>query len=98
MANVSPFDWVIAGGESGPDARAVHPFWLRNMREQCVQSNTPFYFKQWGEYRPLRMMDSPESTYGITHVHTDGKVMVRVGRDKAGDELDGRTWHQFPNV
>jgi protein gp37 len=46
-------DWVITGGESGPNARPVHPDWLRSLRDQCARAAVPFFFKQWGEYRPL---------------------------------------------
>ncbi len=45
-------DWVITGGESGPKARPTHPDWIRSLRDQCAASNTPFLFKQWGEYAP----------------------------------------------
>lgn len=43
-------DWVIAGGESGPGARPVHPDWVRSIRDQCVEAGVPFFFKQWGEW------------------------------------------------
>ena len=39
-------DWVIAGGESGPGARPMHPDWVRAIRDQCLESGTPFFFKQ----------------------------------------------------
>lgn len=45
-------DWVIAGGESGPGARPMHPDWVRNLRGQCAGSDTAFFFKQWGEFAP----------------------------------------------
>ena len=45
-------DWVIVGGESGPNARPMHPQWIRNIRDQCVVANVPFLFKQWGEWVP----------------------------------------------
>lgn len=45
-------NWVIAGGESGPQARPSHPDWFRSLRDQCVESQVPFHFKQWGEWRP----------------------------------------------
>ena len=41
-------DWVIAGGESGPGARRMDPEWVTAIRDQCVKSNVPFFFKQWG--------------------------------------------------
>lgn len=41
-------DWVIAGGESGPGARPMHPDWVRSLRDQCTGSGVAFFFKQWG--------------------------------------------------
>jgi len=41
-------DWLIAGGESGPFARPVEKTWIRNLRNQCIAFNIPFFFKQWG--------------------------------------------------
>ena len=43
-------DWVITGGESGGKARPSHPDWFRSLRDQCAATNTPFMFKQGGEY------------------------------------------------
>lgn len=42
--------WVIAGGESGPGARAMDPDWVRGIRDQCDLERVPFFFKQWGAY------------------------------------------------
>jgi protein gp37 len=47
-------DWVICGGESGTNARPMHPDWARNLRDQCASAGVPFFFKQWGEYSPVR--------------------------------------------
>ena len=46
--DLSGIDWVIAGGESGPGARPVHPDWIREIRDACVRHEVPFFFKQWG--------------------------------------------------
>jgi len=43
-------NWVIAGGESGPNARACDPAWFRSLRDQCRDADVPFHFKQWGEF------------------------------------------------
>ncbi|EKR82526.1 phage protein Gp37/Gp68 [Leptospira interrogans serovar Medanensis str. L0448] len=51
---LSPIDWVIAGGESGPNARLVRPNWIRNLRDQCTDADVPFFFKQWGDKRNSR--------------------------------------------
>jgi protein gp37 len=44
-------DWVIAGGESGANARPVQAEWIRDLRDQCVATHTQFFFKQWGGRR-----------------------------------------------
>lgn len=45
-------DWVIAGGESGPGARPMHPAWARSLRDQCQATEVAFHFKQWGRWAP----------------------------------------------
>jgi protein gp37 len=40
--------WVIAGGESGANARPVDPDWVRQLRDACTAAQVPFFFKQWG--------------------------------------------------
>lgn len=45
-------DWVIAGGESGPRHRPVCVDWVRDLRDQCVEAEVAFFFKQWGGRRP----------------------------------------------
>ncbi len=44
----STIENVTVGGESGPNARCCHYDWVLNIREQCIHSNIPFYFKQTG--------------------------------------------------
>lgn len=41
-------NWVIVGGESGPKARNMNADWVIKIRNKCVASNVPFFFKQWG--------------------------------------------------
>lgn len=48
-------DWVIAGGESGPGARPMHPDWARSLRDQCAAAGVPFHFKQWGHWAPCEV-------------------------------------------
>jgi len=52
--DLSGIDWVIVGGESGPRARPMDPAWAREIRDQCIASNVPFFFKQWGGKRKSR--------------------------------------------
>jgi protein gp37 len=41
-------DWVIVGGESGPKARPMLEEWVIEIRNQCINNDVPFFFKQWG--------------------------------------------------
>ncbi len=45
-------DWVIVGGESGPNHRTMHPDWARAVRDQCTAHDVHFFFKQWGGATP----------------------------------------------
>lgn len=49
-------NWVIVGGESGKNARPMHPSWVINLKEQCEQTGTAFFFKQWGKFAPVNEM------------------------------------------
>jgi protein gp37 len=44
--------WVIVGGESGPHARSIEYEWVVDIRDQCLASTVPFFFKQWGGRTP----------------------------------------------
>ncbi len=39
---------VVAGGESGPGARPCNFDWVLDIRRQCVEAGTSFWFKQTG--------------------------------------------------
>jgi protein gp37 len=43
--------WVIVGGESGHGARPIKRDWVESIRDQCLEANVPFFFKQWGGVR-----------------------------------------------
>lgn len=50
QADCGKVDWVIVGGESGENARPMHPDWARDIRDQCLGAGVPIFFKQWGEW------------------------------------------------
>lgn len=120
-------DWVICGGESGPNARPMHSDWARGLRDQCAAAGVPYFFKQWGEFLPvgqclpgcgkitgatsvkpgrmrLHYYDAPRQEQ--QHAFADNGVEAaaladdartfRVGTRRAGDTLDGRQHHEFP--
>lgn len=46
--NLKGIDWVIVGGESGPNARSIKEEWILDIKDQCYRAHIPFFFKQWG--------------------------------------------------
>lgn len=105
----SKLDWVICGGESGHNARPMHPDWVRSLCDQCKAANVPFFFKQWGEFRPAVNTDNyPIDRY--VSVQKSGKyrpsitkfidghlknIMVKCGKKQAGHQLDGEVVQQY---
>lgn len=92
-------DWVIVGGESGSAARAVHPDWVRSLRDQCVAARLPMHFKQWGEWAPKDAAFGDRGIYpgGPTaNLPPDNILTIRCGTKRAGRQLDGREWNDFP--
>lgn len=72
-------DWVIVGGESGSDARPMHPDWVRTIRDQCVTAGVPFFFKQWGQWSP------PEEGEEYNTIHGRSGSPVAFLVDRAGN-------------
>nr|WP_239148867.1 phage Gp37/Gp68 family protein [Burkholderia pseudomallei] len=105
-------DWVIAGGESGPGARPMHPDWARSLRDQCAAASVPFLFKQWGEWCPRgpesmgyplvdtaprrRITDVGENGQQLGACGSSDCWMQRAGKRAAGRLLDGRSHDEFP--
>lgn len=88
--------WVICGGESGLNARPMHPSWVRSLRDQCVSAGVPFFFKQWGEWADAGPASSLDFGARVVEMFGDGQRMVRLGRGVTGRELDGRVWDEVP--
>lgn len=87
-------DWVIVGGESGPDARPMNPDWARSLRDQCQAAGVPFFFKQWGEWAPYGR-GRLDSSLLVDRSALDTPY-IKVGKKLAGRLLDGRTWDEVP--
>lgn len=76
-------DWVIVGGESGRNARPMHPDWARSLRDQCSEAQVPFLFKQWGEWAHVDRRDARE---GDVWVIGEGMQSVPWRPDTEGAE------------
>lgn len=102
--NFTPaIDWVIVGGESGPNARPLPHDWVRLIRDQCQAAAVPFFFKQWGEWMPRNQLSlKRQSEVSDIVVANDrpirGDQAWRVGKKFAGRLLDGREWNELPEV
>lgn len=49
--DLSSIHWAIVGGESGPRARPMEPWWAEELRDACERQHVAFFFKQWGGKR-----------------------------------------------
>ncbi|MFC3768310.1 phage Gp37/Gp68 family protein [Paenibacillus sp. GCM10012303] len=98
--SVCKLDWVIAGGESGPGARPMHPDWTRSLRDQCQAAGVSFFFKQWGEWLPVHpdRKSYEYSSPGHKCAEIDGTRFFRIGKLLAGRQLDDREWNEFPEA
>ena len=105
IVDLPALDWVIAGGESGPKARPMHPDWVRSLRDQCVAAKVPFFFKQWGEWAPESAIVDDGSPFAQTYLSNSaveicerGERVYRVGKKRTVALLDGREWKEFPKL
>lgn len=99
-----PIDWVIVGGESGPNARPMHPAWPLSIRDQCQEAGTPYFFKGWGSWSPIVYKGSNRiravcltPNRGEILLHKPWRInMKRMNKKAAGRKLNGRTWDEYP--
>lgn len=94
----SSINWVITGGESGPKARPASPAWFRSLHLQCMESDVPFHFKQWGDWAPGNGVNLPRTKTLRIAAAADGTEMIRVGKKVAGRLLDGSAWDGLPRA
>ena len=108
--DLTGIDWVIVGGESGPNARPMNANWVREIRDQCVQQGVAIFCKQWGRWRSLTPADIGTRFDGVLSIDREGRekglyeafnsdrddIVAPVGKKAAGRILDGRTWDEMP--
>ena len=100
--------WVIVGGESGPNARPMHPKWATDLLDECQEIDIPFFFKQWGEWAPVTYIadggkpcllvstSKNECLLPFNEERNHDVNMKKVGKKKSGRLLDGREWNEMP--
>jgi protein gp37 len=90
--------WVIAGGESGGQARPTHPNWVRSLRDQCATHSVPFHFKQWGHWSPEAEGDPSGRTIEIEDGSGTRARLAWRPKRSSGRVLDGQTWDGYPEA
>lgn len=96
-------DMVIVGGESGRDARPLHPVWVDNLQMDCADAGVAFHFKQWGEFTPWQpgagrepvWASSTEAVIRTSRAHPNDAPMIRVGTARAGRTLRGKEYQEM---
>lgn len=97
--NTGLLHWVIVGGESGRNARPMHPDWARSLRDQCQSAGVAFFFKQHGEWLPFG-----QSGFTAWHAHTNTHGDLRKPKGKwwghayFNDGAGGPSTHAFGPV
>lgn len=89
-------DWVVVGGESGPNARPMHPDWARALREQCQRAGVPFFFKQTGVWQALKPGEAGKAEFHDKTTRFQWNTTFVKTRGGGSDLLDGRQWQEWP--
>lgn len=85
-------DWMVTGGESGRDARPMHPDWARRAEKFCRVNGIPFLFKQWGEWMPVAELYSDDGSdlafeymnHWVAQMEPNGAIPVMSKFDEEG--------------
>jgi hypothetical protein len=57
-SHLQGIDWVIVGGESGRKPRPMKEEWVTDVKNQCLDADVAFFFKQWGGTNKKKQADS----------------------------------------
>ena len=78
--------WVIAGGESGTDARPCDPVHLDWLRDRCLLHGTPFFLKQIGARPVIDHSDSED--WLVEWAKSKPHTLVSIADGKPCEEYD----------
>ena len=68
--DLTDIDWVIVGGESGPNSREIKVEWVTEIRDLFKKKEVPFFFKQWGTWGA----DKVKRNKKLNGKEIDGKI------------------------
>lgn len=87
--DLTGIDWVIVGGESGPEARDMREAWVTEIRDNCLEAGIPFFFKQWGAGLPRRGVGASWGGPG-TRCHSRRQPMAKKAPRSWGYWTEGK--------
>lgn len=99
-------DWVVVGGESGPEARPCEVSWIRSVVNQCALAGVPVFVKQFGS-RPKAWGDELDRWPFASRVRVedldrgDAREELSLASRKGGDPAEWPTdlrVREFPEV
>lgn len=85
-------DWVIVGGESGPNARPMDPTWARDIIRDCYDAGVNPFLKQWGQYSNNPLVSELGKTIA------EAREIDPLSNGKGGALLGGRLIREWPDV
>jgi protein gp37 len=95
--DLTGIDLVVAGGESGPDARPAHPHWAYNLRDLCVRQGVLFHWKQWGTWLPV--CETTDADDGMLYYPAPARDPEATRKPRVAQtvlQLNGKTSSDFP--
>lgn len=84
--SLDDIDWCIVGGESGSNARPLHPAWVEALKSEAKRVGAAFFFKQWGRWKPISHMQEQE----YRDLYVSRRKARRFENQEAVDESYGR--------
>lgn len=98
--DLSGFDWVLLGGESGPGARIMDEAWLRDALAEARRVAAAVHMKQWGSYRssPLVRRIMRDCSLGPKRAFEEAcaRSLELAPEEKGGATVDGRLIREKP--
>lgn len=85
-------DWLIWGGESGPGARPMKPWWAREVTAECEARGVAVFGKQWGSWPSNPLVAEQRMP------RERAELLDPKANGKGGALLDGRLWREFPRA
>ncbi len=93
-------DWVLIGGESGPQCRPMDMVWFNQALEEARRAGAKIWGKQYGHPRNNPVAVDRAKKLGISISKAFQEIcqlgLEREPDEKGGATFDGKVWHELP--